>query len=201
MSRKIKLYGKLAEFVGFKEFDVQIKSVAESISFLINNFPQVESYMSPNYYQVKVGDYNIAEEEIHHPTGQEDIHFIPVITGAGRGFGRILLGAALIGLAFMLPGKLAAKIGTGGLLKGGITGGFLGKAMVGIGASMVLSGVSEMLFPMPEDDFSEDPRLSFSFSGLQNTSRAGTSVPIVYGEIMTGSIAISAAIDTNQVEA
>ena len=53
--------------------------------------------------------------------------------------------------------------------------------MVGIGASMVLSGVSEMLFPMPEDDFSEDPRLSFSFSGLQNTSRAGTSIPIVYG--------------------
>ena len=201
MSRKIKLYGKLAEFVGFKEFDVQIKSVGEAISFLINNFPQVESYMSPNYYQVKVGDYDIAEEEIHYPTGQEDIHFIPVITGAGRGFGKILLGAALIGLAFMLPGGLAAKIGKGGLLKGGITGGFLGKAMVGIGASMVLSGVSEMLFPMPEDDFSEDPRLSFSFSGLQNTSRAGTSIPIVYGEIMTGSIAISAAIDTNQVEA
>ena len=44
--------------------------------------------MSPNYYQVKVGDYDIAEEEIHYPTGQEDIHFIPVITGAGRGFGK-----------------------------------------------------------------------------------------------------------------
>ena len=32
-----------------------------------------------------------------HPIGQEDIHFVPVITGAGRGFGKILLGAALIG--------------------------------------------------------------------------------------------------------
>ena len=201
MSRKIKLYGKLAEFVGFKEFDVEIKSVAQAVSFLINNFPHLESYMSPNYYQVKVGNYDIIEDEIHYPTGKDDIHFDPVITGAGRGFGKILLGAALIGLAFMLPGGLAAKIGPGGILKGGITGGFLGKAMVGIGASLVLSGVSDMLFPMPEDDFSEDPRLSFNFSGLQNTSRAGTSVPIVYGEIMTGSIAISAAVDTNQVEA
>ena len=54
MSRKIKLYGKLAEFVGFKEFDVEIKSVAQAVSFLINNFPHLESYMSPNYYQVKV---------------------------------------------------------------------------------------------------------------------------------------------------
>ena len=33
---------------------------------------------------------------------KEDIHFIPVITGAGRGVGKILLGAALIGL-FLFP--------------------------------------------------------------------------------------------------
>ena len=77
----------------------------------------------------------------------------------------------------------------------------LSKIMAGTGAFLVLGGVSDMLFPMPQDDFSEDPRLSFNFSGLQNTSRAGTSIPLVYGEILTGSIAISAAIDTNQVEA
>ena len=61
-----------------------------------------------------------------------------------------------------------------------------------------------MLFPMPQPPkFSseQDPRLSFSFSGVQNTSRAGTPVPIVYGEIFTGSVVISAAVDTNQVEA
>tara|TARA_R100000329_G_scaffold124356_1_gene102853 strand:+ start:493 stop:1107 length:615 start_codon:yes stop_codon:yes gene_type:complete len=204
MSRKIKLYGKLAEFVGFKEFDVEIKSVSQAVSFLINNFPNLESYMSPNYYQVKVGNYDISEDQIHYPTGQEDIHFVPVISGAGRGFGKILLGAALIGLSFMVP----ASLGGGLSLKAGIKGGFgiakagiLAKGMVGIGAFLVLGGVTDMLFPMPEDDFSEDPRLSFNFSGLQNTSRAGTSVPIVYGEVMTGSIAISAAVDTNQVEA
>ena len=39
------------------------------------------------------------KEEIHYPVGQEDIHFIPVISGAGRGLGKILLGAALIGIA------------------------------------------------------------------------------------------------------
>ena len=204
MSRKIKLYGKLAEFVGFKEFDVEIKSVAQAVSFLINNFPQIECHMSPNYYQVKVGDYDISEDQIHYPTGREDIHFVPVISGAGRGFGKILLGAALIGLAFIVPnGLVLSKAAGGGLAKGfGIAkAGILAKGMVGIGAFLVLGGVTEMLFPMPEDDFSEDPRLSFNFSGLQNTSRAGTSVPIVYGEVMTGSIAISAAVDTNQVEA
>ena len=50
------------------------------------------------------------EEEIHHPIGQEDIHIVPVISGAGRGTGRILLGAALIGASFLFPG--AGMFGT-----------------------------------------------------------------------------------------
>ena len=82
--------------------------------------------------------------------------------------------------------------------------GFGYKAAIGIGGTLLLSGVNEMLFPVPEiPDFAneEDPRISFSFSGVQNTSRAGTSHPIAYGEIVTGSVVISAGIDTNQVTA
>ena len=82
--------------------------------------------------------------------------------------------------------------------------GMLAKSMVYLGASLVLSGVSEMLFPLPkpkEFKSEQDPQLSFSFSGTQNTSRAGTPVPIVYGEIVTGSVVISGAIDTQQVQA
>ena len=77
-------------------------------------------------------------------------------------------------------------------------------AIGNIGIGLTLMGVSEMLFPLPEPqkfNSEEDPQLSFNFSGVQNTSRAGTPVPIVYGEIITGSVVISAAIDTNQVEA
>ena len=76
--------------------------------------------------------------------------------------------------------------------------------LFGIGASLVLSGVSGMLFPvpkMPEFSSEQDPRLSFSFSGTQQTGRAGTPVPLVYGEIVTGSVVISGAVDTQQVQA
>ena len=201
MLRKLKLYGELAEFVGHKEFEIQVESLSKAVSFLVNNFPQVEKYMNPKYYQVKVGNYAVDQEEIHHPIGQEDIHIVPVISGAGRGFGKVLLGAALIAGAFMLPGGLAA---TGFTLKGGLTGAWLGKTMVYVGASLALMGVSELLFPLPkpkEFKSEQDPQLSFSFSGTQNTSRAGTPVPIVYGEIVTGSVVISGAIDTQQVQA
>ena len=80
----------------------------------------------------------------------------------------------------------------------------IGTAISALGGALVLSGVSEMLFPLPkpkEFKSEQDPQLSFSFSGTQNTSRAGTPVPIVYGEIVTGSVVISGAIDTQQVQA
>ena len=104
MLRKLKLYGELAEFIGHKEFEIKVHNVSQAVSFLIHNFPEVESYMNPKYYQVKVGNYDIDESELAYPIGQEDIHFIPVISGAGRGFGKILLGAALIAGAFLIPG-------------------------------------------------------------------------------------------------
>jgi len=204
MLRKIKLYGELAEFVGHKEFEVQVDSLAKAISFLVNNFEGIDKFMSPKYYQVKVGNYEINESEFNYPIGQQDIHFIPVIAGAGGNVGRILGGAALVGLAFATGG--ASFSFTSGLTfsSSALGGAFISQVAVGVGASLVLGGVSDMLFPMqkPKEFSSEqDPRLSFSFSGTQQTSRAGTPVPIVYGEIFTGSVVISGGIDTEQVQA
>ena len=205
MLRKLKLYGELAQFVGHKEFEIQVDSLSKAVSFLVNNFPQVEKYMNPQYYQVKVGNYAVNEEEIHHPIGQEDIHIVPVIAGAGGGTGKILLGAALIGGAFLFTPLTAGSFFSPIVAQGSFAAALpMTKAAVALGGALILSGVSDMLFPLPkpkEFKSEQDPQLSFSFSGTQNTSRAGTPVPIVYGEIVTGSVVISGAIDTQQVQA
>ena len=196
MLRTVRLYGELAEFVGHKELDAVITCTGDAIRFLISNFPGLEAHMADRHYQVLVDDYEIREEDIHNPIGQSDISIVPVITGAGGGTRRFLLGAVLIGASFavgggLLGGALAKNLGAISFIKN-------------VGFSLAIGGVSEMLFPQPQpQDFSneQDPRISFSFSGVQNTSRAGTSHPIVYGEIITGSVVISAGIDTNQVSA
>ena len=195
MLRKIKLYGELAKFLGQKTFEAEVHNAAQAIRFLVVNFPQLEAHMADRHYKVAVNDWDIGEDELHYPNGQEDIRIIPVVGGAGRGFGRFLLGAALIGAAF-IPGLQGMSIGT-----------FGGEAIavstiVGtIGAGLALQGIAQMLTPIPKVTEQElDPRLSFNFSGIQNTSRAGIAVPVIYGTTLTGSIVISAAIDNEQVE-
>ena len=204
MLKKVKLYGDLAKVTGHKEFDVAVNSTAQAVSFLINNFPELESHMSNRYYKVLINEQEIDAEELHFPVGQSEIKFVPVIQGAGGNLGRVLLGGALIAVGMGAFGAFAGKAVSFGAQGIGFSKAALGaKAAFGIGAGLVLSGVSGMLFPMPKmPEFSseQDPRLSFSFSGTQQTSRAGTPVPVVYGEIFTGSVVISGGIDTEQVQ-
>ena len=198
MLKKVRLYGDLADFVGHKELDAVINTTADAIKFLITNFPGLEAHMNQRYYKVIANNYELSEDDIHSPVGSKGVSIVPVISGAGGngGLGKFLLGATLIGLSF------AGGAGFFGSAFAKNTGLFaFGK---NLGFALALQGVSELLFPLPKPkDFTneEDPRISFSFSGVQNTSRAGTSIPLCYGEIVTGSVVISAGIDTNQIVA
>ena len=203
MLRKIKLYGELAKFLGEKTLEAEVNNAAQAIRFLVVNFPNLEKHMADRYYRVLVDKWELNDKELHYPSGASDIKIVPVVGGAGGNTGQILLGAALIGASFMFPG--AGMFGTTSFLgKEAVVGGFLTK--VGtitsvIGASLVLNGIANMLAPVetiPEEN--QDPRRSFNFSGIQNTTRAGVAVPVIYGRTMTGSVVVSANITNEQVE-
>ena len=206
MLKTIKLYGDLREITGHSELDAHVNSVGDCIRFLFMNWPQLEAHMNTRHYQVLTDGNDIGEEEIHYPVAEE-IKIVPVIAGAGGGTGKMLAGAALIGLAIAFAPAAAAG---GGFLTAGAAGTTMGAmgitTMVAgkIGIGLMLYGVSELLFPVPKPEKFEndqDPRISFDFSGTPNTSRAGTTHPIVYGEIMTGSTVISMNLTTDQVTA
>ena len=196
--RKIKLYGDLAEFVGVKEIETEVHTVADAVKCLIGNYPQSENYMMDKNYKVIVNEKPRSLEEIHFPTGQSDIKIAPVISGQGRGFGRIILGAALIGLSFATGGAsltfAQVPLANAGALTGITFSGGFAKATFAIGASLVLGGVSQMLTPIPEAPSEETPN-SFQFNSPVNTSIAGLPVPILYGERIVGSVVISAGLN------
>lgn len=190
MLRKIRLYGKLAKFIGKRVLHADVASAAEAVRFLVTNWPQLEKHMADQHYRVSVGSYDLSLDELHHPAGAQEIKIVPVVAGAGA-VGRIIAGVALVAIGLFVPG-----IGALGV-----------QILVGIGASLVLGGVAQLLTPVPKvaqgvsNNTDQDPRKSYSFSGIQNTSRQGLPVPIVYGETLVGSVVISASIDTVQVAA
>jgi hypothetical protein len=101
MLRKIKLYGKLAKFIGHRVLEADVATAAEAVRFLLANWPELEAHMSDQHYRVSIGTYDIDLEELHHPAGAAPISFVPVVAGAGA-VGRILAGIALIALSFLI---------------------------------------------------------------------------------------------------
>ena len=189
MLREIRVYGRLAKFLGRRTFKAAVGSAAEAIRFLLANFPQLEKHMADQHYRVSAGKYDLTLDELYDPAGQQEIKVVPVMTGAGA-TGRIIAGVALIAASF-IPGFAAWAGPTAYAL------------ITGVGASLVLGGVAQLLTPTPKinepGQDNNDPRKSYSFSGIQQTSRQGVPVPIVYGETVVGSIVISAGIDTVRI--
>jgi predicted phage tail protein len=189
MLRKIKLYGKLAKFIGHRVLEADVATAAEAVRFLLANWPELEAHMADQHYRVSIGTYDLTAGELHDPAGQAPISFVPVVAGAGA-VGRIIVGIALVAFSLLLPG-VGAVIGGALMTKIGLLGG-----------ALILTGIAELLTPTPTISKDEgDPRKSFSFSGIQNVSRAGVPVPVVYGETLVGSVVISAGIDIVQVAA
>lgn len=195
MLREIRVYGRLAKFLGQRVFKADVSNAAEAVRFLLANFPAVERHMVDQNYKVIVGEYELNKDELHDPAGKQQIKIIPVLAGAGGSAGQIIAGVALIAASIFIPGSTVLLGATFGQISLGV--GLLG-------AGLVLGGVSQLLTPVPTvpssgPDTETDPRKSYSFSGIQQTSRQGVPVPIVYGETIVGSIVISAGIDTERV--
>ena len=196
MLSKVKVYGRLARFLGQRTFEAEINSPVDAIRFLTANFPNLQSHMIEQNYCVKVGEYEITDKELDIPVGQQEIKKVPVATGA-RGVGRFLLGAILIGVAIANPAVgMGLGQGTSAFMFGTSGGAALAAAAGNLGIYLALSGAAQMISPTPTPDSASDDPNSFTFNGILNTIRAGLAIPVVYGEVFTGSIVVSAGIDT-----
>ena len=210
----VKVYGELKNRLGGQGvFKLDVRTPAEAIRALCANFAGLEQWLSEShkdgvYYRVLLGKETIEEENVEkllHPWSEQDTFKItPVVTGAGRGFGRFLAGALLVATAIALPGVgwgASGGMGFGAAWQGvpyalpGL-GATLGAAAGNFGVYLMLSGAAQMLSPTPQAPNREANKIkNYSFSGITNTTAQGFPVPIVYGRCFTGSAVISAGLD------
>jgi predicted phage tail protein len=204
MLRTVKVYGHLAEHCGQSVFEALVRVPADAIKFLLCNFPELRSLMRDGYYKVAVGKFDLQladqPQQLHYPLAADDVvKIIPVVSGAGgRGIGQILLGAALISAAIVFAPAGAGFLGAGqGATAGAFTLGAGASVAAGnLGLALTLGGIAQMITPVPkQSDFGEaDPSGGFAFSGLQNVSQEGIPVPVVYGEMIVGSVVLSTGL-------
>ena len=195
--KKIKVYGKLRQFLGKSYFMAAVKSPQQAMSFLMANFEGIQKHMNGQIYKVKMGGRVITEEYLSM-SGQGDIQIIPVATGAAP----IVAGIALIGAGAAAATAATALTGVAGFLVGTV----LATTLTTIGTSMVIGGITELIAPQkPVSNVSNvsdiDPNIrgSYSFTGIQNVSSSGVPIPIIYGLVFSGSIIISSGTDNTQI--
>lgn len=206
---KIKVYGKLRQDLGASYFEAAVNSPIDAFRFLIANFPDLEKYMSCQYYKIKMNGNELTEEELGLRSDGV-IQIIPIATGS---LPVVLGGAALFAGSAAAAAGAAGTGFLGATLIGKLTvGAAVGSALTAVGTSMVIGGVTQMLTPTPHvtqptsttsvgmnknDATLEDS--NYNFSGITNVSRSGVTLPVVYGEMFVGSIIVSNGVDTAQL--
>lgn len=115
----------------------------------------------------------------------KSIRFTPLIEGAGK-FGTIIAGVVLIIIGALL-------LWTGGV----------GAYIAAAGVAMVVGGVVQLIATLIMEDGSDNNNSNGKgnkyFDGPVNTTAQGVPVPLIYGEVLTGShpISVDLRLDEN----
>jgi len=181
----IYLHGELGEKYG-KEHHFKVGNINQLIAYLTSVNTMVRQDIMEGNFRIVVGDIAITDQMVEFPFGDgDDIHVTPVIEGDKSEIGTILIGAALIAGAFVSGGATLAGLAALGPL---------GTIALNTGAALVLSGVSQLIAPTPDEPIVDNRQ---EFSGTQNVAVQGGTIPVVYGTTRIGSTVISTGI-TNE---
>ena len=191
----VRFYGSLKQFG--TQFRLDCKTPAEVIQALTSQIPKLRQFIQQGLFTVRVGrdyfDNRYLEKGLNqHLKEDATVHFTPTLKGSKRGglFG-VIAGVALIAGALAL-GPLG--LGVIGANAAWMTG--------GLGASMLLGGVAQMLTKIPSMSTGKDAekKQSTSFSNLSNMAAQGRPMPLAYGRIRVGSLIISQGVETMDIE-
>tara|TARA_R100000773_G_scaffold1922_3_gene2589 strand:- start:2952 stop:3920 length:969 start_codon:yes stop_codon:yes gene_type:complete len=188
--RKIKVYGRLAELVGWHVSYADVKNMKDVYKYLVCNYPEIEPHLKQNMYRITINNDVVKTKDDLLVHSEGEIRMIPIVSGAW-----FWIAAAFIGGGAAAAASSIAIVAT------------LGSVLVTTGISMAVSGVTNMLFPQQQPTVGDvpnglsetDTRVNYSFSGIQNVSRSGVCIPLIYGEVFTGSIVVSSGTDTAPV--
>jgi predicted phage tail protein len=118
-------------------------------------------------------------------SGASEIRIVPVIAGSkSGGLLQTVLGAVLIVVGVVVTGMSFGSAAP------------VGAALIGVGIGMVAGGILQMLSPTPKSPSQQEQagtenKPSYFFNGAFNSTQQGVPVPLIYGQMLTGSSVVS----------
>ncbi len=198
---KIKLLGELGKKFG-RYYEIMALNPKEVISALSNQLDGFKEYLATAHENgvffklVNNEAEGMGYEGCFLPCDQ--LIMAPVITGSGGSggsIGKILLGAALIGLAF-IPG-IGTAVAAGAAQASFTT---VGSLLFSLGGALVFGGIAELLTPSVKEP--KEGEQSFLFDRAAELTTQGLPVPLLYGEFLAAApLIISSSISTEGVPA
>jgi len=186
MDRKVHLLGELSKFGSI--WEVSASSIGDVIQLIDCQTPGFRKFLidaSESGLDLAIigKDFRVEEpdELLFRNLGPEEVYVSLVPAGSKKGWGKILLAAVLITVAFLIAPTLvpgAEATATQSFLSGS------SKFLFSAGISIGLQGVTQLLAKTPNAD---DPNERESlFDGPISTLKQGQPVPILYGKLLIG---------------
>jgi predicted phage tail protein len=178
----IRLLGEAGRRFG-RKFTLDVRNAAEAVRALCIQMPAMRQYLADssdngiNWRVVTEDPMGLDEEGLFAPCSKRVV-LAPQPAGRGS-VGRIILGVALIAGAFIIGQPWLGK--------------FAFNLFIGVGSSLVLGGIAQLLTPTPQTTGSrstEEQRNSFTFDKSNVNTAQGSVVPVLYGERIVGSLPV-----------
>ena len=140
------------------------------------------------YYKVALGrkDQLLDAEELVHPSGANDIYIWPTIRGKNSGAAKIIIGVVLVAAVIATAGGAFGAAAAAYVAHG--TGLVIAGIVAGIGTSLILGGISQLLAPSQKNNGQYNSNV---FQGSIAAGEQGGSVPVVYGKALVAPTPIS----------
>ncbi|WP_210453669.1 tail assembly protein [Pantoea ananatis] len=202
MLKTMRLKGLMAKKFG-RVHRFQVADLRELIRAMCSQVPGFKKYVSNAHlngvrFAFFSGKDNISLQEFDMCSASAEFEMEPIIEGSKRGGTlQIIIGAVAIVAAFFTAGaSFAAFAGISAAAAAATT-----TALTGLGISMLLGGVVQMLTPQPKFNVgassSTDNKPNYAFGAPVNTVAMGYPVPVLYGEREIGGAIISAGSFTS----
>ncbi|EGO8461989.1 tail assembly protein [Escherichia coli] len=195
MLKTLILEGRMAKKFG-REHKFQVQDMPEMLRAMCSQVKGFKKYLSEAHmkgirFAFFNGKNNISLDEFDMTRGGVVYRIEAVLEGSKRGgILQVVIGAVALVAAYFTAGASFTVLG--------VTASTVTTALTGLGLSMALGGVVQLLTPQPSYNVgassSTDNKPNYAFGAPVNTVAMGYPVPLLYGQREIGGAIISAGL-------